>query len=318
MALVGEYIIVALTPAKNVLARVVKADKEKKKYQAVLEKDSIEGDNAPFDFKPAEIIASLGRAPKTGSAYGVSIEPLRERIDHSFWGEIRIFADLNDAQRKALRISLKDTKEKLQKKHLPQLPLITEIRAQKGKMLGYYKHKPKAEFDVLCAKIDDSISEMDYIIGHEYAHGIWFRHMTPKQRMSWVRMYHDAIVLNDVSAKDLKAILEDLKQNGDLRSYWQECDEETQNILKAVFRHIKQVHAIDRKHFELALMVGDDISIYWPKTVELSEKKTLLTSYAEKSPEELFAEAFALQFSGKKLPGHIHDLLDRHLRTLVK
>jgi hypothetical protein len=41
--LVGEYIVVALTPAKNVLARVVKVDKDKKKYQAVLEKDAIDG-----------------------------------------------------------------------------------------------------------------------------------------------------------------------------------------------------------------------------------------------------------------------------------
>ena len=316
--LVGEYIVVALTPAKNVLARVVKVDKDKKKYQAVLEKDAIDGQAAPFDFNPKEIVASLGRAPKPGSVYGVSVEPLRERIDHSFWGEIRIFAELDGHQRKNLRISLKQVKEKLQKLRMPQLPLITEIRAQKGSMLGYYKHKPKSEFDILCAKVDDTVSEMDYIVSHEYAHGIWFRHMTPKQRMSWVRMYHDALTLNDVAPKELKSILEDLKQNGDLRSYWQECDEETQNILKAVFRHIKQVHAIDRKHFELALMVGDDISVYWPKSVELSEKNILLTEYARKSPEELFAEAFALQFSGKKLPSKIHDLLDKHMRTLVK
>lgn len=315
---VGEYIIVALTPVKNVLARIVKVDKEKKKYQAVLEKDSIDGSEAPFDFNPKEIVATLGRAPKPGSVYGVSVEPLRERIDHSFWGEIRIFAELDDTQRKNLRAALKDVKERLQKIRMPQLPLITEIRAQKGKMLGYYKHKPKAEFDVLCAKIDDTVSEMDYIVAHEYAHGIWYRHMMPKQRMSWVRMYHDAITLNDVSPKELKNILEDLKQNGDLYSYYKECDEEAQQVLKAVFRHIKQVHSIDRKHFELALTVGDDISVYWPKSVELSEKTILLTEYARKSPEELFAEAFALRFVGKKLPQKINDLLDKHLRTLVK
>jgi hypothetical protein len=315
---VGEYIILAITPIKNVLGRVVKMDKERKKYQAVLEKDSVDGQNVPFDFKLAEVVAYLGRSPKAGSAYGVQVEPLRERIDHSYWGEIRIFAEIDDNQRKAIRLALKLTKEKLAKMRMPQLPLTVEIREQKGKLRGFYKHKPKAEFDTLCAKIDEGVSEMDYIVSHEYAHGIWFRHMTPKQRMSWVRLYHDAITLNDVAPKELKAILEDLKSNGDLRSYAKEVEEETLLILKAVFRHISQVHSITRQHFEMALMLGDDVSVYWPKSVELSEKNVLLTEYSKRSPEELWAEAFALHFTGKKLPSKIHDLLDRHMRTLVK
>lgn len=316
--LVGEYIIIALTPIKRVLARCTMANKEKKKYQAVLDKDSIEGKETPFDFKLSEVVAFLGRAPSPGSVYGVNVEPLRERIDHSFWGEIRIFAELDDGQKKALRVALKSVKDKLDKIRAPQLPLITEIRAQKGKMLGYYKHHPKGETDTLCAKVDEGISDMEYVVSHEYAHGIWFRHMTPKQRMSWVRLYHDAVTLSDVTSKELKDILEDIKSNGDLHAYWRECDEETINILRAVFRHIKQVHAIDRKHFELALMLGDDVSVYWPKSVELSEKKVLLTPYATKSPEELFAEAFALSFAGKKLPSLLAERLDKTLRALVK
>lgn len=316
--LVGDYIILAVTPVKRVLARCIKADKEKKKYQAVLDKDVLEGKEVPFDFNPKEVVASLGRSPSSGSVYGVTVEPLRERIDHSFWGEIRIFADLDDSQKKALRIALKNTKEKLQKIRAPQLPLITEIRVQKGKMLGCYKYHAKGDTDTLVARVDEGVTEMDYILGHEYAHGIWYRHMTPKQRMSWVRMYHDAITLSDVSSKELKEVLDSLVENGDLRSFAKECDEETLLILKAVFRHISQVHSITRQHFELALMLGDDVSVYWPKRVELSEKKVLLTEYARKSPEELFAEAFALNFVGKKLPPKLHDLLDKHMRTLVK
>ena len=40
--------------------------------------------------------------------------------------------------------------------------------------------------------------------------------------------------------------------------------------------------------------------------------------YAEKSPEELWAEAFSLKFIGKKLPAKLAELLDKCLRTLVK
>lgn len=315
---VGEYLVVALTPGKHVLARCVLANKEKKKYQAVLERDSVEGTETPFDFKLSEVVAFLGRSPKPGNVYGVNVEPLRERISHSFWGEIRIFADLDDDQNKAVRSSLKAVKDKLEKMHLPKLELVTEIREQKGNMRGYYKYKPKAEKDVLCAKVDEGISEMDYVLGHEYAHGLWFRHLTPKMRMNWVRMYHDAVTLTDVTAKELKDILKEIVDEGDLRSFWKGCDDETGLVLRSVFRHIKQVHSIDRKHFELALMVGDDVSVYWPSQLELSDKKVLLTDYAKKSPEELFAETFALSFSGKKLPSLLADRLDRTLRTLVK
>ncbi len=40
--------------------------------------------------------------------------------------------------------------------------------------------------------------------------------------------------------------------------------------------------------------------------------------YAEKSPEELWAEAFSLKFIGKKLPAKLADLLDNCMRRLVK
>lgn len=310
----GDYLIIPITMGKNALVKATISSKDSKTCKGVLE-NADEEKKVAFDFKVKEVVANLGKSPKCGNVYGVNVEPLRERIDHPFWGEIQIYTELDEHQRKALRTGMKEVVEQLKKLNVPKLPLITQIKEAKGKMRGYYKHKPRADKDVLCAKVDEDLNELDYIFGHEYAHGLWARCMSPKAQMAWIKLYHDALTLKDVTAKELKEILEDLKSNGDVSSYMKECDEETLLILRAVFRYIKQVHSIEPRHFKLALMLGEDIDQYWPKAVELSEKKVLISEYAKKNPEELFAESFAMHFCGKKLPQRVADLLDKSRRN---
>lgn len=319
MAAVGDYIIIPTSAKKKALARITRWDKDERRYQAILEEDVIAGETAPFDFAPKEILATLGRSPNPGSVYGVRVEPLRERIDHPFWGEIRLFVELEPSSRKSLITAMKDVKATLAKRNLPELPINTELRQPRGKMRGYYKYTGSDKPDTLALLADnDSMVDLDYVISHEYAHGIWYRHLLPKQRMSWIRLYHDAVSLGVVKNSELQSILEDLVSVGDLRGYYRDCDEHTLTILRAILRHVKQVHSIDRKHLDLAIAVGDDISRYWPRTLELGEKNLVLTDYARKSPEELFSEAFSLSFIGKKLPKQIAELLDKHLRSLKK
>jgi hypothetical protein len=205
------------------------------------------------------------------------------------------------------------------KHHLPTLPIMTEIHARKGSHLGAYKYSSKGETDKLIARVDESISEMPYIFGHEYGHGIWFRHFTPRKRLAWIKLYHESVALSDLSKRDLEMMLDDLKSAGDSASYMKACEGDMLVAVKAIFRHIKQVHSIDRHHFDLILMLDEEgtrADDYWPKHLEISEKNVLLTDYAKKNPEELFAETFAMWICGKKLPKRLAALLDKHLRTL--
>jgi hypothetical protein len=312
---VGDYVLLQVQRGKQDLVRIIKASDGSCKGTLIKEGE----DNPAFEFKATEIVANLGHSPRVGDVYGVKIEPLRERLgESSFWGEIRLYVDLDDRQKKRLKKGMQAARDVLERRKLPVVAIDTEIRNPHGKYAGYYKHKPKAEADILCFRPDEEFSNLEYVICHEYGHGIWFRHMTPKQRMSWINMFHDAVILSKVNKKDLANILDGLKTNGDLSSYMKECDEETLRIMRAIVRHIKQVHDLDRKHFELALITGEDVDVYWPSVIEVSEKNVLVSTYAQKSPEELFAESFGLFCSGKKLPKKVGELLDRTLRSLVK
>jgi hypothetical protein len=314
---VGEYLIVNLTPTKRGLVKCIHASD--KRYKGVLEEERTDGKTSPpLEFNGSEVVANLGHAPKVGSVYGISIEPLHQTQDSSFWGQIRIYQSMDEKRLKNLKRGMQKARDVITDRKLPKVPFDTEVRNPHGKMAGYYKYRSKAEFDVLCIKPDETLPESDlgYVIFHEYGHGIWFRHMTPKQRMEWIHLYHDSVALSKVDRKELKALLTDLKTNGDLDSFIRECDDVGQRTMRAVIRHIKQVHSVEKKHFALALLLGNDIDVYWPSAVELGEKNVLLTEYAKKSPEELFAEAFGLTLAGKKLPSRVRDLLDKTLRSL--
>lgn len=313
---VGDYIILNVVIGKRVLAKCVAASEDGKKFKASIETAKTEPE-PPIQFKASEVVANLGHSPNVGSVYGVVVEPIRERIESPFWGELQIHYELDDAKRKTLRRIMSEVQAKLKATKIPQLNLVTQIKTQTGSIAGMYRYKPKSETDILCVKMDEEMSDLAYRFAHEYAHGIWYRHFTPKMRMAWVNMFHNAVTLSSYSNKDLKSLLEDLKTNGDLRSFMKENPDDLPT-LRAIFRFIKQTHSMERNHFEMALMLGEDVDQYWPTQIELGAKETILTPYATKSPEELFAEAYSLNFICKKLPGKVSDLLTKCMSRLVK
>jgi hypothetical protein len=314
----GDYLVLNVVLGKRVLAKCTAVSAEGKRYKARIESiKQSDDEEPPIEFKAKEVVANLGHSPTAGSVYGIKVEPVRERLDHPFWGQISVHHPLNDDHRKTLKKVMHEVSTKLKTMHMPALKLETQIRTQTAKMAGFYRYYPKAENDVLCVKIDEDMSDLEYKFSHEFAHGIWFRSFTPKMKMAWVNLFHTAVEISSYSDKDLSTLLEDIKTNGDIRSFAKENPDDLP-VLKAIFRYIKQTHAMDRSHFEMALMLGEDVDQYWPTSLELGDKQTLLTKYAMKSPEELFAEAFSLKFIGKKLPKTVDGLLDQCMRRLLK
>lgn len=314
----GDYLILKLVQGKKVLAKSTVVSKDGSKFKALLEQDISSGAEAtPFEASCKEVVANLGNSPTSGKVYGVNVEPLRESLTSAFWGDIKIYHAVDDTTRRELKKSLKEAEALLTKLRVPEIPVTVHVKTQNSKVLGYYKYQPKAEEDILCVKIDESIDDMNYKFAHEYAHGIWFRCFTPKMRMAWVRMYHASLEIQQVSEKELNELLEDIKTFGDVRGFAKE-NPDTLPTLKVVFRHMKQTHNLDRSHFDMALVLGEEVDEFWPTAVELTDKQTILTTYATKSPEELWAEAFSLKAVGKKLPAKISDLVDKCMRTWLR
>lgn len=313
----GDYVIVKVTN-KPALARVQIANSEKKKYKAVLEKEYQEAENpVPFDFAPSEVLANLGSAPRPGKVFGVNVEVLHDRKETEFYGTISFMREFDDDQLKALRRGMKAVSEEWNRRKLPVLPIQTTLKYQEGKYAGWYKTKG-GEVDTMCIMPPEDMSSLTYILSHELAHGIWARNMTPNMRFSWVKLYHKIVNIQEVTEKQLRAMRKELEECGDIIDYMRELDDEALELLKAVIKYVKTNHSLDRKHLQMALTIEGNLEEYWPIAIELSSKEEKLTLYATKSPEETWAEAFSLNFVGKKLPKQYTELLDRTLRSLSK
>lgn len=299
-------------------SRLARASDERR---AILVQDlENESDAVPVKFGKRDVLANLGKSPRYGSVHGVKVEILHKRNEHSYFGPIRFYTDFADDVMASFRTSMKQLQAKLQKQKLPQLPLEIEVRNPRGKMKGTYKYRPQKETDVMVLYLgpdDVGIDSMEYTFSHEYAHGLHARHVTNKTRANWVKLYHDFVVLSQVSKNDLKHIREGFEGVQDLAGFNRDQEEDIQLIIRQALRQVKQVHSLDKSHLQQLLSAGESLENIWPTTLEISSKELALTDYAKKSPEELFAESFAFQFTSRKLPKKIALAMDNTLSRLV-
>lgn len=275
----------------------------------------------PITVKKSEVLVNLGPSPRPGKVYGVNIEPLYKKVDTNTVGEILFFADYDEKQTSVIKKALIRTVKKLKAKRLGGVPFQVEVRNPEGKYAGWYHFLPKAEQDVLCIKPNLDMTtpaDLEYVISHEYAHGIWYRMMRAENIAKWIALYDKHMALTSAEEGDLDSIYQEIVDAGSIREFQKNADEETQLVIKACLRSIRALHGVDRKHLDLLLRNGHSIEEYWPSYVEYSEKNVIVTAYGSTKPEEFFAEAFAHWFVGKKLPKEVEKLLIRSLAQLSK
>lgn len=275
----------------------------------------------PITVKTSEVVVHLGKSPRPGKVYGVQIEPLHQRVDTQTCGEILFFRDMPEKEVSMTKKMLIRTYKELAKMRLGGVPAQIEVRPAEGKYAGWYHFLPKAEEDVLCIKPNfatQTPADLKYVIAHEYAHGIWFRMLHPNNMSKWIALYDKHMALTASDEDDLNEVFQEVMDVGSIRDYMKDCDEETLLVVKACLKHIRSVHGIDKKHLDQLIRSGHNIEEYWPSYVEFSEKNVIVSEYAQKSPEEFFAEAFSFNFVGKKLPKDVKDLLNKSLSQLSR
>lgn len=306
-----DYLIVR-AGNKNRLARVLEVGDEDVVVKVFEGEKTVE-----LDLPMKDVYANLGVSPKVGKVYGTNVEPKRRAFNMDFWGEVVLYVKYDKKQQDKLITLLTKTADKLLDKNLPEPNIIVHIKERTGKMAGCYKHTKGEAPDILDARPEhDIISGFDYVVSHEYAHGIWFNHITPKTRLRWIQLYHDYVQLSHVKSKDLEEILNAIVELGTVGAFLKDADPQDKIIVRSALRHVSTVHGISPQHFGLLLNMGEAVDHLWPKSLELGEKKLFVSDYARKSPEELFAESFAFWFTGHKLPKDAQSLLDRTLANL--
>ena len=322
-----DYVLVSTSGSKKSgVVRVTDAA-DPKKLRGILDMSHVEeaetkssGDVVTFSKK--DVVANLGSRPQFGTAYGAKVEVVRKKFSHDWFGKIRIFAScLDDDKLMAdFKTHLRTAEKMVRKQRLPQLPLLFDVRHQAGKYAGMYKHR-RGNLDVLTVRVaENDVNEdyIKYIVAHEYAHGVWCRHVPAKIKRKWIYLYHQATTVKTVGKRELEQLLEDLKTAGSVNAFKKELETDDRKLLAAVFKHVKATHQLDHHHVQLLLSLEEEIDFLWPTQIEIGNADLVLTSYAEVSPEELFAESFALWMTGKKLPKQVQNAVEKTMSNLSK
>jgi hypothetical protein len=273
-----------------------------------------------------QVIASLGITPKLGSVHGVKVEPFLHSEDIEGWGSASYYRVVPKKEKKWMYQALERTFDVLEENGLTAfLPVRLEIRTHQGKYLGYYKHSKKEEIpSALCLMPPDfnaEPEELDAIIYHEAAHGIWYSSVSSALRSQWTRMFEKRIKSKTIKQKELDAILQSLYEyGGSIKDFAKdEVDDNEQLIIKEALVYMKKVYRLSADHVENLLQEDDDrLDKYWPTQQDLSKAMPDISDYSLKSTDEFFAEGFSIYmtYGAKDLPKDVAKLMKETLKAV--
>lgn len=326
----SDYIIAQMQGTKPFLAQIVKLGDDG--YTVIPDKLRYREEDEITVHKK-DVLVRLGPEPKPGKVYGVDVANIyRKSFTHDVWGPVHFFVKPDKEHLKMLKAGLDITAKRLDKLSLTDYmgKFQTEIRAKKGKYAGMYTHH-KDEKSVVwyapeCAAKQE---DMNGVIYHEYGHVLRFNGLTRvKPRARWQRLFQHSIAPIVVPKKFLDGLLDTLIEeanNGSdtalpkiIKEYVAEDDTNIAGV-KALQRWMRQIHHVSPRDIEVlwAANDADTLRSLWPKTsIDTSRLDPILTDYATKNVEELFAESFMFYALGKKIPSSIEKLLEKSLSEI--
>ncbi len=311
----GDYVVVE--QEKKHLVLVTQDDPNGSR--GIIEHTRVIGENLVLEFDARDVLSCLGPDPKAGTVHGIRVEIWKKTLDTPL-GECDFYYKPDKDWREQFMDETDKMMNKLRKWRVQEIaPVTLELRLPKGKnTTGYYHpYKGRDELDLIQLR-PASDSGLKHVISHEFAHPIWQKLLTGKIRASWIKRYYSDVKVTEIEASDSKKLLEALLQAADVRDGDDDevdVDEEMLEFGDVCMRWIQDYHYLRKRDIETLLATGNDklVTKIWPTQggVLMTDKEERLTPYANKNPEEFFAEAVALHYSGKLLPDDVEGLLEK-------
>lgn len=333
---VGDYVVATAeakeTKTKFYLVKVTKIDADS--LYGFIETDNPAGPNRDTtDVSAGNVLLNLGPKPRPGKVYGVDTGHIwLKTFEHEFWGPVHVFTRMDAETLNLVRKGLDSTAHIIKKLKLERYVdhIHTELREAKGKWAGMYNHAKEGPSRIWYApeKAMGSLDAMKNVILHEFGHVLRYNGLTNNGvRASWLKLYNRSVAKNIVDKKTLRTYFQDLsiEYNNDPEMRLNEAlkaigpEEEDQKNLRAVLKWFKDIHRLGPKDLEILMSAGqlDHLEKLWPSSsIDVSKLDPLVSEYALKSVEELFAESFALYATGVKLPERVTKLLERSLSII--
>jgi len=326
---VDDLVVVKDDKSKH-LVRVLKL----KPLSGVLE--SSRADEPKYvDFDEKQVLVNLGAKPMFGSVYGCKVEWMRSRHPHEAWGQITVMRDLSKVERKVIREALDNQLALRKRLRLPAPTYIkaVELRENSGKWAGKYAFRPR-DSDVmqLMPKSFAEVSEsqgvvkpnkwLPYLIAHEDAHGLWYRYCTPKMHARWINLYHSTVMLSRAEPDAVRNLGKAFfKSRASKQEFASDLTEEDGALFDSCIGWITNYHSLSQRNLDVLFADNpSNIKQLWPReAIFETDHEIPLGEYASVSPEECFAEAFALKYAGgMKLPKAFDNLMEKTIEALPR
>lgn len=317
---VQDYVIFVDEKNRTSLAKVLSVREHNgaiQHYQGILEDNREQDSPDRVEINPESIIAVLGPDPVNGSVYNCQIEIFHLKKEYPGWGTGKViyYRRMDQEYRKILGSAIRRTVKKIQKLGLDLHPFDTEIKEPKGKFQGQYKKVAGKKdgmppIDVMTLRPLE-FDELDRLLLHEIGHGIWFRRMPPDMQARWILAYHKAVDLMNVSKADIEeTVLGFVKAGTACLTYRKSLESPHKEIWDLCLEFAQKKHSLSKKHLDTLIYSGYPVAEYFEvEEMTIPNMKLILTEYAQVSPEEFFAEAFALSQTGSELPKSLRKLM---------
>jgi hypothetical protein len=301
-----------------------------------LERDDPRGPRRDqLEVQSKQIVLNLGPKPTPGKVYGCDVGRLWVKtFEHPFWGPIHFYTKLDKDCVLMLRKALDSTAKTVEKLKLESYVDLfhTEIRAKSGKYAGMYLHsKEEGQCRVWYAPewAQQSMPTMQYVILHEFGHVLRYHGLTDTRlRSKWLKLYNRSVAKNIVDKSTLKGYLKSIvsMHGQDENASFQECvrnitseSEDDQRNMRAVLKWFRDIHRLSPKDLEVLWSADqvEHIEKLWPTDhLDISKLDPLVSEYALKNVEELWAESFAMYANKTKLPQKVVTLLEHSLSVV--
>ena len=280
-----------------------------------------------FSIPKKDIIIKLGKNPYAGKVHGFDTGYLYLHSSyHDFFGKLCWFYNPEKELKRKINRALESTAKLLKKKlNLQSIEnSVWEIaRFEKSSHYGAYMHSKdleKAPHRFFLRIMEEDITP-EYIILHEIAHYLHKNFMKGiKINAAWISVFNTSIKTVSIKKEESEKFLTDII-NGEVGPIDFKSDLPVEDELKYkwILRTISSEKAISVKElqtlFEAEKM--DEIKKLWPlRNIYKKELAPVVTEYATKNYEELFAESFALFMTGKKLPKNVETLMLKSLAII--
>lgn len=306
--------VIALDPDdKKVLAQVTQSSGEQYTIE-VDDRNRTTKDKITHQVPKEAILANLGDDPPYGRAYGVKVAPIRKKILLKGLGEMIVRRHLAENEEERVVRALTKHMATMKKYNLDRsLPIDLELDEPQGKYAGSYRaYAEGSEHLNLLRLHPKSFDGLPLLIAHEWGHHVYYCLLSNKQQVSWCKLYARMRELTKADSGAFKRMCKDfVDAQVSVNDWSKELEEKEQPLFDAALDYIYDTFGLSTKHINQMVNESIDISIYWPElAMILAETKPLVTEYAMRAPEELFAESFMLYI-------HARDKLYRPARKLM-